>query len=247
MESETIELKRRQLEKEEMMSVQPIMGSSEKQGQDQGATLADGFLGKLTKQDENKYQKVGILSPEEGADMFARMGNGAFGEAEGDRSNDEITKNVKREVRSNISKNDTDSFGSNSKAQNVADFSNTPDILSKTSIPATVKPSSPVKKSETISASSIFDALIGDGLDVPPEDMGESRSQGILGGGGVGFGDKEKKGEISDAALKGDYRPAMSVKESEQLLNSLDDMSDAEVNAIMRKLQAAVGDRMKGT
>ena len=52
----------------------------------------------------------------------------------------------------------------------------------------------------------------------------------------------DKKGEITDAPQ---YRPALSIKESEKLLESLDTMSDEEVAAVLAKLKAAVGDRIK--
>ena len=41
------------------------------------------------------------------------------------------------------------------------------------------------------------------------------------------------------------YRPALSVRESEELLKGLDSMTDAEVAAILAKLKAAVGERIK--
>ena len=53
----------------------------------------------------------------------------------------------------------------------------------------------------------------------------------------------DKKGEIlTDAPL---YRPALSMKESQKLLDSLDTMSDDEVAAVLSKLQAAVKDRIQ--
>jgi hypothetical protein len=52
----------------------------------------------------------------------------------------------------------------------------------------------------------------------------------------------DKKGEITDAPQ---YRPALSVQESEQLLRSLDEMTDAEVAAVLSKLKSAVGERIK--
>lgn len=41
------------------------------------------------------------------------------------------------------------------------------------------------------------------------------------------------------------YRPALSVRESEELLKGLDSMTDAEVAAVLAKLKAAVGERIK--
>lgn len=52
----------------------------------------------------------------------------------------------------------------------------------------------------------------------------------------------DSKGELTDAPQ---YRPALSVKESEKLLESLDDMTDAEVAAVLSKLKAAVSERIK--
>ena len=52
----------------------------------------------------------------------------------------------------------------------------------------------------------------------------------------------EVKGELTDAPQ---YRPALSIKESEKLLESLDDMTDAEVAAVLSKLKAAVSERIK--
>lgn len=52
----------------------------------------------------------------------------------------------------------------------------------------------------------------------------------------------EIKGELTDAPQ---YRPALSIKESEKLLESLDDMTDAEVAAVLSKLKAAVSERIK--
>ena len=86
-EQEDLDVKRLakiRLEEEEMMTLRPI--TSDKTGgkmvSEQDTSLPDGFLRKLAQQDEKKFKKVGILSPEEGAGMFADLGNNMFGNKE---------------------------------------------------------------------------------------------------------------------------------------------------------------------
>ena len=44
-----------------------------------------GFIRKLGKQDETKYKKAGILSPNEAADLFSKFGPGMFNTDDDDK------------------------------------------------------------------------------------------------------------------------------------------------------------------
>eukprot|EP00596_Hydrurales_sp_CCMP1899_P010110 CAMPEP_0119044252 /NCGR_PEP_ID=MMETSP1177-20130426/29949_1 /TAXON_ID=2985 /ORGANISM="Ochromonas sp, Strain CCMP1899" /LENGTH=566 /DNA_ID=CAMNT_0007014065 /DNA_START=229 /DNA_END=1929 /DNA_ORIENTATION=+ len=259
------------LEEEEarkLLQNKPIVSEydrSDEEIMDEFVELKGGFLQKLNKASEGRFKDAGILSPDEAEDLFKNMGQ------EGREL--VINKNIKREEAKKSSSSMSDDFGRNTidegdnegddedlmkslekqmGADNMKDFANVPDILSGTKIPKNI-PKEEVKKvvkktekseTETISASSIFDSLIGDGsgpgVEMEVEFDKEKSSKGILGEGGQGFG--QKKGELTDAPL---YTKALSQKESEQLLSSLDTMSDEEVAAVLGKLRTGVSERIQ--
>jgi hypothetical protein len=71
------EIKRKR-EEEDMLTLQPIVSTGKNDVIDQDTSLPkEGFIGKLSKQDE-KLGQAGILTPDEGASMFTEMGVGMF-------------------------------------------------------------------------------------------------------------------------------------------------------------------------
>ena len=71
--------RKRELEKEAMLKLQPItLEDADVTVVDQDTSNPDGFISKLKKQDESRYKKYGILSPEESVDLFRNIGAGMF-------------------------------------------------------------------------------------------------------------------------------------------------------------------------
>ena len=67
-------------EEEEMLTVQPILGKSDAAAGkvDVTTTNPEGYISKLGRKNEEKYKKVGILSPDDAAQMFSERGIGMF-------------------------------------------------------------------------------------------------------------------------------------------------------------------------
>jgi len=99
----------RKLDEEEMLTLQPITYSDESDSfggidggekkkrpvVDQDTALPDGFLSKLAKQD-SKLSKAGILTPEEGANIFAELGTRGLTASEEDR---ELIDSLKGKIK----------------------------------------------------------------------------------------------------------------------------------------------------
>ena len=242
------------LEEEEMMTLRPI--TSDKTGgkmiNEQDTSLPDGFLRKLALQDEKKFKKVGILSPEEGAGMFVDLGNNMFGNKE-DRDliesiqgKDSTGRDDSQGSSSNKGKGSSmvDSFsreGSDEDlldslkrqlgAENLADFKNIPDITDPTGEKSKTPVPTPSKKGTSAPAPSpsIFDTRAKKMDDVAREVAQTQTSKSV----------------DVDMFETPSYGPALTTKEAEKLQDSLDDMTDNEVADVLSKLRAAVSDRIK--
>ena len=184
-EQEDLDVKRLakiRLEEEEMMTLRPITSdkSSGKMVSEQDTSLPDGFLRKLAQQDEKKFKKVGILSPEEGAGMFADLGNNMFGNKEdrdliesiqgkdnsnSDRGSSSSSKGKGSSMVDSFSREGDDddlleSLKNQLGAKNLADLKNIPDITNPTGEGSSKVPTpTPTKKSTGAPApvASIFD------------------------------------------------------------------------------------------
>lgn len=55
-----------------MMTLEPITAHSPSGSNDEGSSVENGFLSKLSNQKEIGFKKAGILTPEEGASMFSK-------------------------------------------------------------------------------------------------------------------------------------------------------------------------------
>ncbi len=62
---------------EEMLKIQPIMSVKDNKNIDQDTSMPEGFISKLNKQDAN-FNKAGIISPDEGANMYNELGVNMF-------------------------------------------------------------------------------------------------------------------------------------------------------------------------
>jgi hypothetical protein len=282
-EAEAKRLAKIRLEEEEMMTLRPI--TTDKLGgksvTEQDTSLPDGFLRKLGKQDEKKFKKVGILSPEEGAGMFADMGNNMFGNKEdreliesiqgrgdsadssssgGGRSSKGVATSFSRESEDEDLLN---SLRSQLGAKNLADISNIPDILNPTGDVTKGKGSAPTpaqaapsKKSTgaPAPAASIFDTRVDmrtkreEDLASTPPPAAPSSSVSAFTREPVTL--RPVAADVFEtpappASSGPQYGPALTTQEAEKLQDSLDDMTDDEVAAVLAKLRNAVSDRIK--
>lgn len=281
-EAEAKRLAKIRIEEEEMMTLRPI--TTDKLGgksvTEQDTSLPDGFLRKLGKQDEKKFKKVGILSPEEGAGMFADMGNNMFGNKEdreliesiqgrgdsadsssssGGRSSKGVATSFSRESEDEDLLN---SLRSQLGAKNLADISNIPDILNPTgdvkgkgSAPTPAQ-AAPSKKSTgaPAPAASIFDTRV-DMRTKREEDLASTTPPAAPSSSVSAF----TREPVTLRPVAADvfetpavpassgplYGPALTTQEAEKLQDSLDDMTDDEVAAVLAKLRNAVSDRIK--
>ena len=281
-EAEAKRLAKIRLEEEEMMTLRPI--TTDKLGgksvTEQDTSLPDGFLRKLAKQDEKKFKKVGILSPEEGAGMFADMGNNMFGNKEDRELIESIQGRVEsadssssgnggrggKGVATSFSRESEDedllnSLRSQLGAKNLADISNIPDILNptgdatKTKGPAPAQ-TAPSKKSTgaPAPAASIFDTrvdvraereeILASTSPVPPSSSVSAFTREPVAVRPVAA-DVFETPAPATVTPGPQYGPALTTQEAEKLQDSLDDMTDDEVAAVLAKLRNAVSDRIK--
>lgn len=80
-DNEKVQKLRKQQEKEDAMTMQPIIADSDTTNKaiiDQDTSIPDGFLAKLIKQDKATPNRQGILTPEDGADLFRTVGSSMF-------------------------------------------------------------------------------------------------------------------------------------------------------------------------
>jgi hypothetical protein len=274
-EADALRLSKIRLEEEEMMTLRPI--TTDKVGgkvvYEQDTSLPDGFLRKLGKQDEKKFKKVGILSPEEGAGMFADLGNNMFGNKEdrdliegitgkGDSSGNRESRS---KVASSFSKEGDDedllaSLRSQLGANNLADISSIPDILDPTGDKKSKSPVAPVpvpsKKGSgaPVTGPSIFDTRAET---KGPRETSPAPSSSSSASSSVSSSVSAFTREAVPVAVRPDpvdqfetpvtpqYGPALTTQEAEKLQDSLDDMTDDEVAAVLAKLRSAVSDRIK--
>ena len=238
------------LEEEEMMTLRPITSDNTggKMINEQDTSLPDGFLRKLALQDEKKFKKVGILSPEEGAGMFVDLGNNMFGnkedrdliesiqgkdstgrdDSQGRNNNkDKGSSMVDSFSREGSDEDLLDSLKRQLGAENLADFKNIPDITDPTGEKSKITVPTPSKKRTSAPAPSpsIFDTRAKKMDDVERE-----------------VAQTNKAGDVFETPS---YGPALTTKEAEKLQDSLDDMTDDEVADVLSKLRAAVSDRIK--
>lgn len=284
-EAEAKRLAKIRLEEEEMMTLRPI--TTDKLGgksvTEQDTSLPDGFLRKLGKQDEKKFKKVGILSPEEGAGMFADMGNNMFGNKEdreliesiqgtgdsADSSRSSAGGRSSKGVATSFSRESEDedllnSLRSQLGTKNLADISNIPDILNPTGDVTKGKGNAPTppqaapsKKSTgaPAPAASIFDTRVDmrtkreEDLASTPPPASPSSSVSAFTREPVTL--RPVAADVFEtpappASSSGpQYGPALTTQEAEKLQDSLDDMTDDEVAAVLAKLRNAVSDRIK--
>lgn len=273
-EADALRLSKIRLEEEEMMTLRPI--TTDKVGgkvvYEQDTSLPDGFLRKLGKQDEKKFKKVGILSPEEGAGMFADLGNNMFGNKEdrdliegitGRGESTERDRESKNKVASSFSKEGDDedllaSLRSQLGANNLADISNIPDILDPTGDKKAAKgPVTPVpvptpsKKGSgaPVTGPSIFDTRAetkGPRETAPtPSSSTSSSSSSVSAFTREAVAVRPDPVDQFETPVTPQYGPALTTQEAEKLQDSLDDMTDDEVAAVLAKLRSAVSDRIK--
>lgn len=282
-EAEAKRLAKIRLEEEEMMTLRPI--TTDKLGgksvTEQDTSLPDGFLRKLAKQDEKKFKKVGILSPEEGAGMFADMGNNMFGNKEdreliesiqgrGESTDSSSSGNDRRGgkgVATSFSRESEDedllnSLRSQLGAKNLADISNIPDILNPTGDATKAKgpaptQTAPSKKSTgaPAPAASIFDTRVDERAEreeilastspLPPSSSVSAFTREPVAVRPVAADVFETPAPATITPGGPQYGPALTTQEAEKLQDSLDDMTDDEVAAVLAKLRNAVSDRIK--
>lgn len=80
-QEEKLEKMRKQQEKVDAMAVQRIINDATNTVIDQDTSIPDGFIAKLSKQDKstvNRLERLGILSPEDGAELFRSVGSSMF-------------------------------------------------------------------------------------------------------------------------------------------------------------------------
>ena len=75
-EQNKVNAERKKIE-EEMLKIQPIMSVKDNKKIDQDTSIPEGFISKLNKQDAN-FNKAGIISPDEGANMYNELGVNMF-------------------------------------------------------------------------------------------------------------------------------------------------------------------------
>lgn len=258
------------LEEEEMMTLRPI--TSDKTGgkiiNEQDTSLPDGFLRKLALQDEKKFKKVGILSPEEGAGMFADLGNNMFGNKE-DRDLIESIQGKDNSDRSSSQSsggnrgkgsNMVDSFSREGDdedlldslkrqlgSENLADFKNIPDITNPTGEGPKIPIPTPSKKGTSAPAPppSIFDTraekkdTVKKDIPLSSPSLKDPNLTAVI----PSVENQNKKG--GDVFETQSYSSVSTSKETEDLEDDLNDMTDDEVANVLSKLRAAVSDRTK--
>jgi len=62
---------------DEMLKIQPIISIKDNKNIDQDTSMPEGFISKLNKQDSS-FNKAGIISPDEGANMYNELGVNMF-------------------------------------------------------------------------------------------------------------------------------------------------------------------------
>lgn len=237
---------RKRLEEEEMLRLQPITTdkvdpSTGRAAFDQDTSMPDGFIRKLAKQDENRYKKAGIISPEEGAGMFSDLGANMFGSDE-DR---ELLVAMQGKT-----KDQDPSSSSSGEKQRMADFFGRDDEDLMRSLKQQMGSASadevPDVTAAGASASSMFDSLMG-GKEVKANAAGPkiTPSSAPSAPSSAGSMDTSTSGAAGAVGNRPEYRPALTVEEAEELNRSLDDMTDAEVQRVLQKLQSAVNDKLK--
>lgn len=274
-EMEAQRLQKIRLEEEEMMTLRPI--TADKTGgkivNEQDTSLPDGFLRKLGKQDEKKFKKVGILSPEEGAGMFADLGNNMFGSKEDRDLIDGITGRGsssssgvdKKGVADSFKGDDDDllqSLRDQMGARNLADISNIPDILNPTGDKDKKEAAPITSKTKSTGAPAPTPSIFDSRADPRAEKMRERETATSPSSSPTpsSFASDFTRAPVAVRPVVADsfvtptspvpssgpvYGPALTTSEAEKLTDSLDDMTDDEVAAVLGKLRAAVSDRIK--
>ena len=250
---------KKQLEEEDMVRLQPItVEQARAKGQggqkfNQDTSNPEGFIGKLTKQDETKFQKAGIMTPEEAAGMFTDMGVGMFG-SEADRDLiDSMTGKSRTDTKTGGTSTDA-----NSKERNTDYFGR--GMGDDDALMQSLKDQMGSNNLEGgagdffgstgggASASSMFDELIGKSktaqkstpIPAPTPASAAKTTSSTPSSSSSSSSSSSPSG--SDEMAK---RPALTVEEADELTRSLDDMTDAEVQRVLSQLKEAVTSKLK--
>ena len=242
----------KQLEEEDMVRLQPItVEQARAKGQggqkfNQDTSNPDGFIGKLTKQDETKFAKAGIMTPEEAAGMFTDMGVGMFG-SEADR---DLMESMQGKSKTTETKSGGAAADGNSKERNTDYFGR--GGMGDDELMQTLKDQMGANNLEEgggdffgstggggASASSMFDELMGG------KSKTAKKSTPIAAPTPVATKQTSPAPSSSSGSDEMVKRPALTVEEADELTRSLDDMTDAEVQRVLNQLKNAVTSKLK--
>lgn len=250
LKQEQLRSKARKLaEEEDMMRLQPILTDEDDTGGvDQDTSNPDGFIRRLAK-NEDKFKKAGILTPEEGANIFTELGARGLGVNKEDRELMEALSGKKfgREaggasVRGGQAQEDVDKF--DKSAMDSLLGGKMDNIFGG-------KPRDASSSNSGTSDDELLEGLRRQaGADDTP-DLMESM-------GGLFGKDKSKQAVKSSAAGPGQGfavkstgapeeqpQPLLSREEADDLQRRLDNLTDEQIEQVFAKMRAALADKMK--